>query len=283
VLLSYAMESTQQFLPSRHVSAKDWLMNGVGALLGTLMAWAWLASGGVQRWHRWRSRWFGADSGTALALLALWPLALLVPTTVPLGLGDVGAELRGLGLALVEDVPWAEPVRLLLAGAADPVLGAARGTSPLAHLAAVALGLLAPCAVMCSVVVRPLHRVLLVLGAVGLALGALTLATLLNFGPPHGLAWMTVPTLLGLGLGGLLALALAPWPARAAAAIGLVVLGALVGTVAQLPSDPYLAQNLQAWEQGRFIRFHGVTQWLAWLWPYLALAWLLGRLARAKT
>jgi VanZ family protein len=290
-LLSYAMELTQQFLPSRHVSAKDWLMNGVGALLGTLMAWAWLASGGVQRWQRWRARWFGADSGLALALLALWPLALLVPSAVPLGLGDVGSELRELGLALVQDVPWAEPVRELLAGAAAAEGAAAthaaastpRGALPLVHLVVVALGLLAPCAVMCSVVQHAVQRIVLVLGASALALGVLSLATLLSFGPQHALAWMTTPTLLGLGLGLLLALALAPWPARGAAAIGLVVLGVLVGMVAQLPSDPYLAQTQQAWEQGRFIRFHGVTQWLAWLWPYLALAWLLARLTRAKT
>jgi VanZ family protein len=282
-LLSYTMELTQQFLPSRHVSAKDWLMNGVGALLGTAMAWAWLASGGVQRWHRWRERWFGSGSGTALALLALWPLALLVPTAVPLGLGDVGAELRELGLALVRDVPWAGPMHQLLSGPGADAAALERGTAPLVHLAVVALGLLAPCAVMCSVVKRPLHRVVLVLGASAMALALLTLATLLNFGPEHGLAWMTLPTLLGLGLGLLLALALTPWPTRGAAAVGLVVLGVSVGMVAQLPADPYLAQNLQAWEQGRFIRFHGVAQWLAWLWPYLALAWLLGRLTRAQT
>jgi hypothetical protein len=28
------------------------------------------------------------------------------------------------------------------------------------------------------------------------------------------------------------------------------------------------------------VRFHGVAQWLGWLWPWLAMAWLLSRLAR---
>jgi hypothetical protein len=27
---------------------------------------------------------------------------------------------------------------------------------------------------------------------------------------------------------------------------------------------------LQAWEQGRFIRFNGLAQWLGWIWPYAA-------------
>jgi hypothetical protein len=36
---------------------------------------------------------------------------------------------------------------------------------------------------------------------------------------------------------------------------------------------------LQTWEQGRFIRFHGVVQWLGWLWPYAALLYVLVRLS----
>ena len=61
--------------------------------------------------------------------------------------------------------------------------------------------------------------------------------------------------------------------------LGLVVLTALVMLVAQAPADPYYAASLQGWEQGRFIRFHGVAQWVGWLWPYVAMAWLLARLA----
>ena len=42
-------------------------------------------------------------------------------------------------------------------------------------------------------------------------------------------------------------------------------------------TDPYFADSLQGWEQGRFIRFHGVARWIGWLWPYAAMAWLLAR------
>ena len=49
--------------------------------------------------------------------------------------------------------------------------------------------------------------------------------------------------------------------------------------VARAPADPYFAQSLQAWEQGRFIRFHGAAQWVGWIWPYAALVYLLARLA----
>jgi hypothetical protein len=69
-------------------------------------------------------------------------------------------------------------------------------------------------------------------------------------------------------------------PQRLAAGLGLVVLSALVVLVAQAPTDPYFADSLQAWEQGRFVRFHGLAQWVGWLWPYAAMAWLLARTGR---
>ena len=56
----------------------------------------------------------------------------------------------------------------------------------------------------------------------------------------------------------------------------------LVVGVAQAPDDPYFAQSLKAWEQGQFVRFHGLAQWVGWLWPYAAMGWMLSRLgARA--
>jgi hypothetical protein len=45
--------------------------------------------------------------------------------------------------------------------------------------------------------------------------------------------------------------------------------------VNQLGTDPYFALSLHGWEQGHFIRFHGLAQWLGWAWPYAALAFLL--------
>ena len=46
------------------------------------------------------------------------------------------------------------------------------------------------------------------------------------------------------------------------------------------PASPYFDQTLQTWEQGRFIRFHGVVQWLGWLWPFAALIFGMRLLAR---
>jgi 2',3'-cyclic-nucleotide 2'-phosphodiesterase (5'-nucleotidase family) len=53
------------------------------------------------------------------------------------------------------------------------------------------------------------------------------------------------------------------------------ILGADWDAVAQAPADPYFAASLHGWEQGRFIRFHGLAQWIGWCWPYAATLWLL--------
>jgi hypothetical protein len=45
------------------------------------------------------------------------------------------------------------------------------------------------------------------------------------------------------------------------------------------PASAYFAQTLQTWEQGRFIRFNGLAQWVGWLWPYVALLYVLTRIS----
>ena len=276
--LSYSCELLQQFVPGRVASMEDLLMNSLGALAGALLAQAGHALGAVDRWHAWRQRWFARDSAGALALLALWPVGLLFPTPVPLGLGQVGERLRGWLADLLSGVPWADPLHALLAAPAPP----SPPLRPLGHALIVMLGLLAPCLLAQSVMAPGWRRMALALGALGLGLGTMTLSTALNFGPEHALAWLTLAVPPGLALGLLLALVSAPLPARVVAGLALVALTGLVAGVTQAPADPYFAQSLQAWEQGRFVRFHGLTQWIGWLWPYLAIAWLLMRLAAPR-
>ncbi|HET7527868.1 MAG TPA: teicoplanin resistance protein VanZ, partial [Burkholderiaceae bacterium] len=136
-----------------------------------------------------------------------------------------------------------------------------------------------PCLMTYSIARPGLRRIWLVLGATALAFGVTTLSTALNFAPQHALAWCTASSLGGMGLGVALALFLAGCGRRAAAGIALVIVTACLGLVAQAPSDPYFAASLHGWEQGRFIRFHGLAQWIGWLWPYAAMLWLLRQVA----
>ena len=272
--LSYGMELTQQLLPQRVPSALDWVLNTAGASLGALLALLAQRLGLLRRWQAARERWLERGHAGALALLVLWPAALLFPTPTPLGVGQVGEVLRAWLAHGLADVPWAASLSdwLLLAPAS------ARPLSPLAEGLAVALGLLSPCLLAYSAARPGWRRIGLALGAAGAAVLATTLSTVLNFGPEHAWAWRTpgAATAMGVALG--LALAGAWLPHRLAGALALVCLTGLVVLVHLAPTDPYFAQSLQGWEQGRFVRFHGLAQWVGWLWPYAALAWLIGRL-----
>jgi VanZ family protein len=271
--LSLLLEVTQGLLPQRVPSAKDLALNSAGALLGALLAAVLAAGGAVERWQRLRERWFVRHSAVALVLMLLWPLGLLFPQPVPLGLGQFGDELRGWIDAALAGTPWA--------GDASRWLPPVQRDTPLAPAAeglAIALGLLAPCLLAFAATRGSARRLLWVAGALLLAVSVSSLSTALNFGPQHAFTWITPAAQGGLVAGALAALASAALERRVAAGVGLVVLTAHIALVAQAPSDPYYAASLQAWEQGRFIRFHGVAQWVGWLWPYATGLWLLLRL-----
>jgi VanZ family protein len=272
--LSYGCETLQQFVPARVPALEDLALNAAGGALGALLGLALHALGLVARWHALHQRWFAGDGAMALALLLMWPVGLLFPAPVPLGLGQVAERLREWLAESLQGVHWAQAAHDLLA-AAPPAASALR---PLAEAAIVALGLLAPCMVAYAVVAPGWRRVVMAVCALVLGALGMTLSTLLNFGPTHAMAWLTDVSVPGLVAGLVLALLLVPLPRRVAAGAGLVVLTGLVVGVAQAPADPYFAQSLQAWEQGRFVRFHGLAQWVGWLWPYVAMGWLLSRL-----
>lgn len=275
-LASYACEVLQQFIPTRHPSLKDAAMNAGGAAVGALLALLLQRAGLIDLWHGLRERWFARDSAGALALLLLWPVALLFPAPVPLGLGQVEDLLREQLADWLQGVPWAEGALAII----EP--GPARDValSGLAEASITALGLLAPCLVAYSVVAPGWRRVVLALGAVGVAVATMTLATLLNFGPQNALAWVGRVTAPAFVAGFMVALLLAPAPRIVVLGVALIALTGLVFGVARAPADPYLAQSLQLWEQGRFVRFHGLAQWVGWLWPYVTLVWALRQLAR---
>lgn len=274
-LLSYALEVTQNFLPDRVPSREDWLLNAGGGVVGALVGAALQALGVLRVWQPLRDRWFIPASAGALTLLLLWPLGLLFPAPVPLGLGQCWDELRDLAVAVLENTPLQELAEPWLRPAQAERAPLSRATETLA----IALGLLGPCLVAFAAMRSRARRAVVTLCALGLALAVSTLSTALNFGPEHAWAWLTPATLPGLALGLLAALACTLMPPRLAATVGLMALTALVAVVAQAPDNAYYAQSLQAWSQGRFIRFHGLARWIGWLWPYAAAAWLLLRVA----
>jgi hypothetical protein len=93
---------------------------------------------------------------------------------------------------------------------------------------------------------------------------------------------MTLPVRLGLVLGLAVALLLVALPRRGCAAIVLLALGVHLSVLNQAPAGAYFAHTLQTWEQGRFIRFNGLAQWLGWLWPYAVLVYVLVQTSRRE-
>ncbi len=265
-LLSLCMEMLQSYLPTRVASREDWLLNTLGAAAGGLLTLLLDRIGALDRWSRIRARWFVPESRGGIVLLALWPWALLFPPAVPFGLGQVLFRVQE---ALSE---WLDGTQFM-----DWVPPPALGNDPLApgaELLCVFLGVLIPCLLGFCITRKPLRRVGMVAMVVVSGVGATTLSAALSWGPAHAWAWLELPTQVGMASAVLVALGMVLVPWRASAATLMVGLGLYLSLLNQAPESPYFSQTLQIWEQGRFIRFHGLAQWLGWLWPYATLAYV---------
>ena len=270
--LSLSVEFLQIYLPKRVPSNLDLLLNGGGTLLGALAAAALERLGALDRWSRFRARWFARDARGALVLLALWPWALLFPAAEPFGLGQVLERLEIVLADIFEGTPFYPwlPVRT------EPM----QALSPVAEAVCVSLGLLAPCLLAFSVARHPGRRVVLLASAAALGVGATALSSALSWGPAHAWAWLSAPARAGIALGLVLAAAAIALRQRACAVLLLVVISLHLALLNDAPTSAYFAQTLVGWEQGRFIRFYGLGQWLGWLWPYATLVYVLQRASR---
>ena len=270
-LLSLLLEALQTYLPSRVPSNIDFALNVLGALLGAVAAAGLERAGAIDHWSRIRERWFVDDARGALVLLALWPVALLFPAAVPLGLGQVLERVESALGDWLQDTPFLEwmPVREV---ELQPLV-------PAAELLCVALGLVVPCLLGYTIIRSVLRRTVFALLVVTAGVLVTALSAALSWGPNHAWSWLTPPVTLGLGFGAGLALLMLAMPRRGCAAMVLLALGVHLSVLNQAPTSAYFAHTLQTWEQGRFIRFHGLVQWLGWLWPYATLVYVVLRVS----
>ncbi|MFV0681133.1 VanZ family protein [Ottowia sp.] len=271
-LQSLVLECLQSYLPLRVASNLDLALNAAGGATGALAALALDRLGVMARWQRFRAAWFVRESRGALVLLMLWPVGLLFPPPVAFGLGQVLERLERVLAEWLQDTPWTGrlPLRDM---DLQPLL-------PGAEAVCVALGALVPCLLAYTVVQRRWPRALMAASAllVGVLVSALSAG--LSYGPLYAWSWISRPVEWGLLSAVGAVLVLIRLPARAC--VGLLIL-ALVVQLAVLnaaPQSPYFAATLQSWERGRFIHFNGLAQWVGWLWPFGALAYLASRMGR---
>lgn len=272
LLLSFGVETLQNYLPMRVASNLDLLLNAAGALLGASAAWVLERLGGLHRWSQFRADWFVPSAHGSLVLLLLWPAALLYPVSVPFGLGQVWERLElelAIWLAETPFLSWA-PLRV----------DSPMPLSPLAEAFCVALGLMAPLLMGYADMRSMGRRGVFLVAFFACALAVAGLSSALTYGPEHAWAWMNLQATVGLVLALVAGLILMPLPRRVCHALMLLCLATSLSLLNRAPASPYFAESLEVWEQGRFIRFHGLSQWLGWLWPFAALLFGLRAIAR---
>lgn len=273
--LSLCMESAQSYLRARVASNLDLALNLSGGAAGAACASVLERIGAIDRWSRFRSRWFVRDARWPLVLLALWPVALLFPASVPFGLGQVLERLEPVLVALISELPGMQALAMHRTEL-QPM-------QPLTELTCVTLGAVIPCLLGYCVIRSVPRRALFLLLTLCAGIAMTALSTALSFGPVHAWAWISAQVQAGWLLALIIALALLPLAPRSCAAWLLLALVLHLSLINQAPMGAYLTQTLQTWEQGRFVRFHGLAQWLGWLWPYAALLVVLRRVSSPET
>lgn len=256
VCLSGAVEAAQTYLPTRIASNIDLLTNSLGALSGAIaaapVAATWIDRG---RLADWRRRWFERQATAVLVAIALWPIALIYPTSMLFGNGEIQVAL--------------EPVVEALGGKWWGFDAGAFGPAEyvLAEAFVVAAALLAAGLALSSVMRPSAPRYRLLAALLCAALAVKSLANAVQFGPDRALAWLTPGAAGGLALG-VLSLAVASGGRRVLQArLALVALIALMFAVNVVPDNPYHLAQMQEWRQGRLLNFNALTHWLAMLWP----------------
>ncbi|MCK9284963.1 MAG: VanZ family protein [Rhodocyclaceae bacterium] len=261
IVLSFTMETVQNYLPSRVPSNLDLGSNSLGGLVGALLGARWgrtLLSGG--RLHSLRVQHIvaGGSGEAGLMLLGLWLLTQLNPETLLFGSGDL-RHLLDIEIALDFDTERFSRIEAVIAAAKM-----------------LALGLFASC------LLRPTPRargrkLWMIGGLLFAALAIRSFAAALLVAPEKSLHWLTPGNGSGLAIGiVLLAITLrlpSAWR-RALAGSALLLATVLVNLA---PENPYLSEAASIWRHGHFLNFNGLTRLVSVLWPFLALPWLLIR------
>jgi len=250
-LLSFAMESTQMFLPTRDASTVDFICNSFGAAVGGIAAFAFDRAPGLRsRIAQWRYRVFLGDrSGDlGLALLGVWLLSQVNPG-IPLFAATFDPSL--------ELTPDLAGTLLQAAQSAFNVIGVGLFLALLLRQR------------------RDLGVAVLLLIGIALALKGIAAAVLLKSAAWE--SWLKPGVSVGVAAGAVV-LMLAIWlprPVRTTLC-AIALLSSLVAPL--LAPDMWQARAPLAlfdWPYGQLLNFNGLTHAVLVIWPVLVSAYLL--------
>ncbi|MET3106858.1 VanZ family protein [Oxalobacteraceae bacterium GrIS 2.11] len=268
-LVSATMEAIQTYLPSRVASNLDLTTNSIGVLIGVILGCIltpWLLEKDLLK--KIRQRWFVSNMSSGLIIVALWPFAQLYPQGYLFGLGqlvpilgkwlnddlgipiDLGEIIRH-GTQLTVEQYWLSETIITCCGLIGAVL--------------ILLCLLQANA--------PKARLVTLLIVINLSLKTLALALL--FKPENAYSWLTPGAEAGLIVGCLMLYGLAFTPAKAQRHLAVFMLSVSVVVINFVPANPYFADTMSGWVQGKFLNFNGAAQFLSVLWPWMAIWFLL--------
>lgn len=268
-VLSIHLEALQTYLPSRVASKVDVLANGVGGLVGAVLAARFahtlLDTG---RLRVWRTRWFASDASRGLVLVVVWFAALVYPDAFVFGTG---------GLLKAFD-PAASDLLAAAAGFADQSDAVATASRfQLAETTVAASTLLGAGLLFLNLMRAGLpwpRRVVL------LALFVLATAAIATFAHEFLFDQITWPVLtagartgLVLAATGLLVATLLPSRLRWLLALTAIVAALILVNI--YPDNPYGNAVGLAWTRGKLLNFYGLASGLNLVWPYLAIVYLL--------
>lgn len=267
--LSFSMEALQAYLPSRVSSNLDLATNAAGVLAGALVGICLSpALFREDRVYVFIRRQLRFASSRVLIIPMLWPLAQIYPQNYLFGLGEVfpvfSAWLSGV---------LGHPVDL--AFLATGGLSLTPGQYWLSEAVITATGFSGAALLLLCMWQKRTAGLFLGVWMVSGALVLKTIACALFFEPENAFVWLTPGALGGLVAGLLMLAGLVFVPPGFQERLAAVLLGICLAAVNVLPGNHYFVSTLQTWSQGKFLNFNGAARFLALVWPFLALGFLV--------
>ncbi|MEI6545498.1 MAG: VanZ family protein [Burkholderiales bacterium] len=279
VVLSFALEAAQSFLPGRVPSLLDWIANSLGGVVGSVIGAQLNRSD--RRGHRRvipvAERWFEQGSPAGWVMLLLWISTQLVPQRLLFATGNLRPLLQRLVNTL--DLPDSPDLALLteaLWGEAAPAVWGVAIEAAVVVCAVCATGSIA------FALVRASQRRLIVLLITALAaFGLRSIAMQGVYGSDEAFAWLTPGAQGGLLVGAIALYGLETLSPRARATIALTLLAIGTLLVNLAPPDRYFEDALAGFSSGRLVNLQGLLRLIALAWPLIAMAWFWRRTGRS--